>query len=157
MPIQDDSPFKVAVVQAAPVFLDRRATVEKACDLIAQAGRGGARLVAFPEAYVPGYPDWVWAVPAGEEGLLNDLYAESLANAVEVPGEATERLGRAAREAGAYVVMGVSEVNSEASGASMYNTLVYIGPDGQQYTQANLARDAKPPTWQQLMTPPNGN
>src|SRR5437868_15004428 len=116
-----DSPFKVAVVQASPVFLDRKATVEKACDLIAQAGRGGARLVAFPEAFVPGYPDWVWAVPAGEEGVLSALYARFVEQSVAVPSAATERLGRAARAAGAYVAVGVSERNAEASGTSLYN------------------------------------
>jgi nitrilase len=79
--------------------LDREATVEKACDLIAEAGRNEARLVVFPESFIPTYPDWVWAVPSGEESLLNALYVELLANAVDIPGPATERLGQAARRA----------------------------------------------------------
>ena len=78
--------FKVAAVQAAPVFLDREATIDKAYELIVEAGRNGARLVAFPESFIPAYPDWVWAVPAGEEAILNELYAQLLANAVEIPG-----------------------------------------------------------------------
>ncbi len=57
-----DSAFKVAVVQAAPVFLNREATVDKACELIAAAGREGARLIAFPGSFIPTYPDWVWVV-----------------------------------------------------------------------------------------------
>ena len=56
-------PFKIAAVQTAPVFLDREATVAKARDLIAEAARNGARLVVFPEAFIPTYPDWVWAIP----------------------------------------------------------------------------------------------
>nr|AAR97413.1 nitrilase [uncultured organism] len=123
--------FKVAAVQASPVFLDRAATIDKACDLIATAGREGARLIVFPEAFVPAYPDWVWAIPAGDEGMLNELYAELLANAVTIPSDATERLCRAARLANAYVVMGMSERNAEASGASLYNTLLYIDAQGQ--------------------------
>src|SRR5438067_6248758 len=91
------TPFRVAAVQASPVFLDRAATVEKACALIAEAGRAGARIVAFPESFIPAYPDWVWAVPAGEEGLLNEVYAAFLAESVTIPGPATERLGAAAR------------------------------------------------------------
>jgi nitrilase len=124
------SQFKIAAVQATPVFLDREATVEKACSLIAQAGENGARIVAFPEGFIPAYPDWVWAVPAGEEGMLAELYAELLANSVDIPGPATERLCGAAAQAGIHVVMGVNERNIEASGASLYNTLLYIDDQG---------------------------
>jgi nitrilase len=123
--------FKVAVVQATPVFLDGPATVDKACDLIAAAGRQGVRLIAFPEGFIPTYPDWVWAIPAGEQALLNELYAELHANSVTIPDESTEKLCRAARSVGAYVVMGMSERNVEASRASLYNTLLYIDPQGQ--------------------------
>jgi nitrilase len=127
---QNAASFTVAAVQAAPVFLNRDATIEKACGLIAEAGRAGARLVAFPESFVPAYPDWVWAVPPGEAGLLADTYAEFVANSVTIPSEATERLCRAAAEAGVYVVMGVSERNAEASNATLYNTLIYIDSEG---------------------------
>lgn len=122
--------FKVAAVQATPVYLDREATIDKACDLIATAGNEGARLVVFPEAFIPAYPDWVWAIPSGEEGLLNELYSELLSNSVTIPSDATDRLCRAARLANAYVVMGMSERNVEASGASLYNTLLYIDAQG---------------------------
>ena len=123
--------FKIAVIQAAPVFLDREATVAKACDLIAEAGQAGARLIVLPESFIPTYPDWVWAIPAGEAGLLADLYARFLDQSVTVPGPATAALGRAAQAAGACVVVGISERNSEASGTSLYNSLLYLGPDGQ--------------------------
>ena len=124
------SPFTVAIAQVAPVFLDRDATVAKACDLVAEAGRSGARLVAFPEAFVPAYPDWVWAVPSGQGDVLAALYGELVANAVDVPSDATDRLCRAAREAGIHVVMGINERNTEASGGSLYNTLLYIDAEG---------------------------
>ena len=123
-------PFTVAVVQAAPVFLRRDETVEKACDLIAQAAAQGARLIVLPEAFVPAYPDWVWAVPPGEEGLLNDLYAELLDQSVALGDVATQRLARAARAAKATVVIGVNERNVGASGASLYNSALTIGEDG---------------------------
>ncbi len=127
----NNATFKVAAVQATPVFLDREATIDKACDLIAAAGNEGARLVVFPEAFIPAYPDWVWAIPSGEEGVLNELYAELLSNSVTIPSDATDRLCRAARLANAYVVMGMSERNVEASGASLYNTLLYIDAQGE--------------------------
>jgi nitrilase len=127
----NNATFKVAAVQATPVFLDREATLDKACELIATAGSEGARLVVFPEAFIPAYPDWVWAIPSGEEGVLNELYAELLCNSVTIPSDATDRLCRAARLANAYVVMGMSERNVEASGASLYNTLLYIDAQGE--------------------------
>lgn len=79
------STFKIAAVQSAPAFLDREATVDKAHQLIAEAGARGARLVVFPEAFIPTYPDWVWRIPPGEHGLLADLHAELLEQSVEIP------------------------------------------------------------------------
>ena len=68
---------------------------------------------------------------SGEEGVLNELYAELLSNSVTIPSDATDRLCRAARLANAYVVMGMSERNVEASGASLYNTMLYIDAQGE--------------------------
>jgi len=125
-----DSRFKIAAVQAAPVFLDRDATIEKACGLIREAGAGGARLVVFPEAFVPAYPLWIWYIPPGRTAELRELYAELLEQAVTVPGDATERLGAAAREAGVHLAIGVNEVNAEASGTTLYNSILYFDADG---------------------------
>ena len=124
------STFKIAAVQATPVFLDREATVSKARELIAEAGRSGARLIVFPEAFIPTYPDWVWRIPPGQHRMLADVYAELLEQSVEIPGPVTEELSKAAREAEVYVVMGLNERNAQASNASLYNTLLYIDPEG---------------------------
>jgi nitrilase len=113
----------VAAVQATPVFLDRDATVEKACDLVQEAAAGGASLVVFPEAFVPAYPDWVWRLPAWQDGRF---VHRLLDQAVAVPGPTTDRLGEAAREAGVYVAIGVNEI----AGGTLYNTLLYLTPEG---------------------------
>src|SRR5947199_2188814 len=76
MPTPTHPPFRIAAVQAAPVFLDLAATVDKACALIAEAGASGARLAVFPEGFLPGYPLWVWFIPPGETSALRELYAE---------------------------------------------------------------------------------
>ena len=125
-----DSQIRIAVVQAAPVFLDRAATIEKACRLIREAAAAGARLVVFPETFVPGYPFWAWAIPPRENRLLARLYGALLDQSVTVPDASTDALCRAARESGAYVVMGINERNAEASNGSLYNTLIYIDPAG---------------------------
>ncbi|HUG14538.1 MAG TPA: carbon-nitrogen hydrolase family protein [Thermomicrobiales bacterium] len=125
-----DAPFIIASAQAASVFLDRDATVDKSVALINEAAHAGAGLLVFPESFIPAYPDWAWAVPAGQSDVLGDLYATLLSQSVDIPGPATARLCDAAREAGIYVVAGVTERNTEASGGSLYNTLLYIDDGG---------------------------
>ena len=120
--------LRVAAVQAAPAFLDREATVRKACDLILEAGAGGARFIVFPECFIPGYPHWFEFYAAGDP-ICQRCNGELFANSVEVPSPATERLGTAAREAGAYVVMGINERRPEILG-TMYNVQLFFGPDG---------------------------
>jgi len=124
------NPVKVAVAQVSPVFLNRKETVEKACDVIAQAGREGARLVVFPEVFIPGYPDWVWTVPNSKRDILDPLYCELIENSVSIPDETTRRLCKAAKTARIHVVMGMHERNTEASNASLYNTMLFIDDKG---------------------------
>ncbi len=88
---------RVAAVQAAPVFLDREASVAKACRLIAEAGSAGANLAVFGETWLPGYPIWLDVAPGA--GLWNHqpakaIFTRLVANAVEVPGPVTEALER---------------------------------------------------------------
>ena len=126
----DSESFRIAAVQAAPVFLDLDATLDKACDLIRQAADGGAHLAAFPEAFVSGYPVWVWFIPPGKTHPLRDLYTRLHGSAVSIPGPEIDRLREAAAEAKVAVAVGVNERNSEASDSTLFNTLVYIGADG---------------------------
>ena len=122
--------YVAAAVQAAPVFLDRTATVDKVCSLVGTAAKAGAKLVVFPEAFVSAYPEWVWRLPVGERAEHEALYGEMVESAVEVPGEVTRRLGQAARAAGALVGIGVNERNRGTGGTSLYNSFLLFGADG---------------------------
>lgn len=117
----------VAAVQATPVFLDREATIEKVHRLTAEAVANGAQLVVFPEAFVPGYPDWVWRAPIWQDAPAR--YRRLLEASVAVPSPATEALAEAAREAGVYLCIGVNE--HDPTGATLYNTLLYFSPAGE--------------------------
>jgi len=123
---------RAAVVQAAPVLFDRDATIEKACSLIGDAADLGARLIVFPEAFVPAY---LWGLVLGTKvGKRTQAgrrtWARYWANAVEIPSSATDALGRAARQAGAYVAMCVIERDAAFSYGTLYCTLIYFGSDG---------------------------
>ena len=122
--------FRIAAAQACPIYLDLDRTIDKACRLIAEAADSKADLIVFPEAFVPGYPMWVWFIPPGRTADLREAYSVLHANSITIPGESTAQLCNAARRAGVCVAIGVNERNSEASGASLFNTLLYIGPDG---------------------------
>src|SRR5262245_39479759 len=122
---------KVAVVQKPPVLLDREATMARALESLAEVAAAGARLVVVPEAYLPGYPTWVWRLrPGGDMGLSGEIHARLLANAVDLEGGGLAPLCEAARVHAVTVVCGMSEVDSRYSGSTLYNTVVTIGPDG---------------------------
>jgi nitrilase len=122
--------FSIAAVQAAPVFLDLEATVSKACVLIESAAKEGAKLITFPEAFLPGYPLWVWFIPPGKTHPLRVLYSRLQANSISVPGPEADRLAEVAGDLGVAVAVGVNERNSEASDSTLFNTLLYLGPNG---------------------------
>jgi nitrilase len=118
------------IAQISPVFLNKEATTEKAVEAILEAGQKGARLIVFPEAFIPGYPEWVWTNPPGKKALTNPLYEALLANAVSENDIATQKLSAAAKKAKVFVVMGLSEKNSSASNASLYNSIFYFDDKG---------------------------
>jgi len=120
----------LAVAQIAPVFLDKKKTVQKACKAIIEAGEKGAELIVFPEAFISGYPDWVWLIPNSKGADLNELYVKLVENSVSVPDDATRKLCEAAKKAKIHVVMGMHERNSETSGASLFNSLLFIDNQG---------------------------
>src|SRR5262245_6711853 len=119
---------KAAAVQAASVFLDREGSTEKACRLIREAGRKGARVIGFPEGFIPAHPVWYHHHPA-TSAVANELAVALFKNSVEIPGPEIDALCAAARDANAYVVMGVCEKLPRTIG-TMFNTQVYIGPEG---------------------------
>ena len=123
--------MKVAVIQAPPVLLHREATIAKVVLLIAEAAQAGASLIVFPEAYVPGYPAWIWRLkPGGDMGLSGEIHARLRENAVDLAKADLQPIQDAAARHGATVVLGINELDSAFSGTTLFNTVVIIGPDG---------------------------
>ena len=120
---------KVAVAQKSPVFMNLDASVERAEAIIGEAGRAGARLLVFPEAWLAGYPYWTegWDSSlqpwAGGRILFRD-------NALVVPSEQAERIAHAVRKAGIYVVLGCNEMDPRPEVGTIYNSLIFFAPDG---------------------------
>jgi nitrilase len=121
------SPVTVAAVQAAPEFLDRDATIAKVVALAEKAASQGARLVAFPEAFVPGYPDWVWRTRPWD-ATATALYARLLEQAVVADSPACDALAKTARRLGIWLSVGATE--RDQAGSTLYNALLHFAPDG---------------------------
>jgi nitrilase len=122
---------RAAAVQAEPIILDLDATVAKACGLIREAALNGAKLVVFPEMFIPTYVDGsVWGRGLAMFGSkkATSAFLRLWANSVEIGDASTERLREAARENGVTIAMGLNE-KIKAS-RTLYNTILYIGEDG---------------------------
>ena len=119
-----DRIVRAAAVQAAPVWLDREKSVEKAITLIDEAGSRGAELVAFGEAWLPGFPFWIWL---GTPAWGSDFFVELHQNAVEADGREIRAIRDAAKRNHVEVVLGATE----RDGGSLYCTLFYLGSNGE--------------------------
>lgn len=125
--------FKVAVVQAGSEVMDKEKGVKKAVKLIEEVGKNGAKIIVFPEAFIPAYPRGMsFGTTVGSrsnEGRKDFL--QYWKNSIVVPGPETEEIGKAVKKAKAYVVIGVIEKDNESSQGTLYCTALFFGPNGE--------------------------
>lgn len=122
---------KVAIIQESPVLLDRSKTIEKAVQLIETAASANAELIIFPEAFISGYPAWIWRLKPGGDWDLNErLHSRLLESAVDIDAGDLAPLCDIAKKNHVTVVCGMNERDNVLSRATLYNTAVIIGPDG---------------------------
>tara|TARA_R110002111_G_scaffold262860_1_gene341964 strand:+ start:82005 stop:83009 length:1005 start_codon:yes stop_codon:yes gene_type:complete len=118
--------FKAALAHVAPVFLDKDATVDKACSLIREAARNGAQLIVFPETYIPAFPVWC----ALQAPIHNhDLFCELAANSIQIDGPELAKITETARECEMLVSMGFNEGTTVSDGC-IWNSNVLINDTG---------------------------
>jgi nitrilase len=123
--------MKVAVIQKPPVLLDRDGTIARMLESIEEAVAQGAALLVFPEAYIPGYPTWIWRLkPGGDMALANEIHARLRQNAVCLLRGDLKPVQDAAKKHNLTIVVGINELDSEVSGTTLFNTVVIIGHDG---------------------------
>lgn len=115
--------FKAACVQAAPIFMDLKQTIDKAIGLIEEASKKGARLIAFPETWIPGYPWFIWLGPPIWGFQFVQRYHD---NSLRIDSPEMKALRDSAKANKIYVVMGYSEKEA----GSLYMGQALIGADG---------------------------
>lgn len=122
---------KVAIVQNPPAYLDKVETVASAVTYVEEAVKNGAALVVFPEAYIAGYPTWIWRLrPGGDMGLSGEIHERMLQSSVDLSSDDLKPLMETAKKSKVTIVVGINEIDSEFSGTTIFNTIVTIGPDG---------------------------
>jgi len=124
--------FKIAVVQVGSEVMDKEKGVQKAIRYINKAGKNNAKIIVFPEAFIPAYPRAMsfGTVVGNRSQAGREDFRTYLKNAITVPGPETETLGKAVKKVGAYMVMGVVERDHEKSEGTLYCTALFFGPDG---------------------------
>jgi nitrilase len=131
----DSKHVTVAIAQSAPVYLDKRASLTKALDLVQRAAKRGARIVAFGETWLPGYPAWLDVCPGAalwQNPSSKDVFAKLRNNSITVPGEEVNLLSEAAQDLKIAIVIGVNErVDSGPGNGTLYNSLLTISDEGQ--------------------------
>src|SRR5271154_6363615 len=141
--------FRAAAVQAAPVFLDRDATIDKLDTLVQKADDAGAELVVLGESFIPAFPVWnlIYA-PLDQHGFFRRLFD----NAVQVAGSQTRRLSEIAKRHRVVLSVGITEKGAISMGA-LWNTNLLFDKDG---TLLNRHRKLVP-TWAEKLTWANGD
>ena len=118
--------YKAAAAHVAPIYLDVDKTVDKTCDVIAEAARQGVRLIAFPETFIPGYPHWGRIIAPIES---DDFFAALAARAIRIDGPEIARIRAAAARHEVIVSIGFTE-GTDVSVGCLWNANVLIGSDG---------------------------
>jgi len=128
------NPVRVAIAQFAPVYLDKRASLAKALELVQLASRRGAQLVAFGETWLAGYPAWLDFCPGAalwENPAAKDVFTRLRINSINVPGPEVNALCETARDLKITIVIGAHErVDAGPGNGTLYNALLTISEDG---------------------------
>lgn len=123
---------KVAIIQEAPCVLDKSNTIKKAVEIINAVSEQGAELIVFPEAFIPGYPAWIWRLrPGGDWGINEELHVRLLKNSIDLTSNDLTPIREAAKTQGVTVVCGVNERDHANSQSTIYNSLITIDTQGE--------------------------
>ena len=122
---------RLAIVQQPAALLDKAGSIDRIVKHTRDAASQGADIVVFPEAFIPGYPSWIWRLrPGGDMKLSDQLHALLLANSVRLRSDDLGPIFNAAREHRVHIVFGMNERDDEFSRSTIYNTVAVIGPQG---------------------------
>ncbi|MBL4762145.1 MAG: carbon-nitrogen hydrolase family protein [Gammaproteobacteria bacterium] len=123
---------KIAIIQEAPYVLDKERTIKKAVEIINSVSAQGAELIVFPEAFIPGYPAWIWRLRPGDDWeVCEELHARLLKNSIDLSSDDLKPMLETAKEKSVTVVCGINERDNANSQSTIYNSVITIDTRGQ--------------------------
>jgi len=123
---------KIAIIQHPPVLSDRQATTERVVELAETAAQAGAKLIIFPEAYIPGYPTYVWRLkPGGDMALSSKIHDQMVNNAVDIQAGHLQSICASAKKCSVDILVGCHELDSAGSRTTLFNSYVHISHTGE--------------------------
>ena len=129
---RDSTMKKIAIIQEAPYVLDKERTIKKAVEIINAVSDQGAELIVFPEAFIPGYPAWIWRLrPGGDWGICEELHVRLLKNSIDLSSDDLKPMLEAAKEKSVTIVCGINERDNTNSQSTIYNSSITIDAQGQ--------------------------
>jgi nitrilase len=129
---RDSTMKKIAIIQEAPIVLDKKNTIKKSVEIINSVSEQGAELIVFPEAFIPGYPAWIWRLrPGSDGGICEELHVRLFKNAVDLSSDDLDPMREAAKKNSVTVVCGITERDNANSQSTIYNSLITIDTKGQ--------------------------
>lgn len=122
---------KIAIIQEVPCVLDKEGTIKKAVEIIHSVSAQGAELVVFPEAFIPGYPAWIWRLrPGGDWGISEALHTRLLNNSIDLSSDDLKPMLEAAKAKNLTIVCGINERDNANSQSTIYNSVITISHEG---------------------------
>lgn len=123
--------MKIAIAQIPPAFLDRSASIERVVNAIAQAAGAGASLLVLPEAFISGYPVWIWRLrPGTDHAACSALHQQLVEQSCQVDGPDLLPIMQAARQYHLTVVCGLNQRAAYGSQTTLFNSVVCISHEG---------------------------
>lgn len=131
--MEESNLLKIGLAQIAPVWLNKKLTLEKVLEYVNKAGAEKCGLVVFGEALLPGYPFWLGLTQGSvfNSKMQKEIHAHYIRNAVQIEAGDLKPLCESAKKHRISIYLGTIERAKNRGSHSLYCSLVYIDKEGE--------------------------
>ncbi|PQJ31852.1 carbon-nitrogen hydrolase [Nonlabens arenilitoris] len=124
--------INVALAQISPVWLDKKATLDKILSTLEEAKKQDAELVVFGEGLLPGYPFWLALTDGAtwNKKEVKELHRHYVLNSISIEDGELDAVCAFAKANSIAIYLGIIERPQDRGGHSVYASMVYINQNG---------------------------